>query len=302
MNPLKKLASQTAIYGVSSILGRFLYFLMVPLYTYVFSKAEYGVVSEFFSYTGFLGTLVVFGFETGFFRFSQQGAENKEKVYSTALNFVLLANVVFVLLIIVFVSPIASTLLYANHHEYFYWFALILAFDSVASIPFARLRSENKAFQFALIKFIEIGALIFFNLFFIVICKPAFETDATSFFGKMYNPEIGVGYIFISNVIASSLKLLLLSPQLKGVLGGIDKALLKKMFAYSLPMVVIGFAGVINEMLDRVILKFLLPFDAHTNMEQLGIYGACYKLSIVMTLFIQAFRYAAEPFFCNRVL
>ena len=273
---------------------------MVPLYTYVFSKAEYGIVSEFYAYTGFLGTLLMFGFETGFFRFTQV-AENKEKVYSTALNFVLIANVVFVVLIATFVSPISSALRYPDHHEYFYWFALILVFDSVASIPFARLRSENRAWQFAVIKFSEIGFTVLLNLFFIVVCKHAFEADASSFFGKLYNPEIGVGYIFISNLIASSLKLLLLTPQLKGVLGGIDVVLSKKMLAYSLPMVVIGFAGIINEMLDRSILKFLLPFDAHKNMEQLGVYGACYKLSILMTLFIQAFRYAAEPFFFSHV-
>lgn len=296
MNPIKKLASQTAIYGLSSILGRFLNYLLVPLYTYSFNTGEYGVVSEFYAYTGFLGTLLVFGFETGFFRFSQE-ADMKEKVYSTALNFVLIANLIFIAVVALFVSPLSNALNYSNHHEYFYWFALILVFDSVASIPFARLRSENKALRFAVIKFSEIGLTVLLNLFFIVVCRQAFEKDAASFFGKLYNPEIGVGYIFISNLIASSFKLLLLAPQLKGIFGGIDRALLQKMIRYSLPMVVIGFAGIINEMLDRAILKFLLPFDPKTNMEQLGIYGACYKLSILMTLFIQAFRYAAEPFF-----
>jgi O-antigen/teichoic acid export membrane protein len=216
---------------------------MVPLYTYSFAKAEYGVVSEFYAYSGFLATLLVFGFETGFFRFSQE-AENKEKVYATALNFVLLANVVFILLVAAFINPLSASLLYADHHEYFYWFALILVFDSVGSIPFARLRQENKAWQFAGIKFFEIGLTILLNLFFVVVCKRAFETDANSVFAKMYKPEIGVGYIFIANLIASSFKLLLLSPQLKGVFGGIDKILLKKMIRYSLPMVVIGFAGV----------------------------------------------------------
>lgn len=296
MNPIKRLASQTAIYGLSSIIGRFLNYLLVPLYTYVFSKAEYGVVSEFYSYTGFLGTLLVFGFETGYFRFSQD-KEHKDQVYSTALNFILGTNVLFVLLIALFINPLSGFLLYPTHHEYFYWFAIILAFDSIAAIPFAKLRQENRPLKFALIKFTEIGATVLLNLFFIVVCKQAFEKDPTSFFAKLYNPQIGVGYIFISNLIASSFKLLLLSPYLKGALGGINKALLKKMFAYSLPMVIIGFAGIINEMLDRVILKYLLPYDNHTNMEMLGVYGACYKLSILMTLFIQAFRYAAEPFF-----
>ena len=296
MNPIKKLASQTAIYGLSSILGRFLNYLLVPLYTYSFRTSEYGVVSEFYAYTGFLGTLLVFGFETGFFRFSQD-ADEKGKVYSTALNFILICNVVFFLLIALTVSPLASSLRYPEHHEYFYWFALILAFDSIAAIPFARLRSENRAVQFATIKLFEIGLTVGLNIFFIVICRQAFDKDPLSFFGKLYSPEIGVGYIFISNLIASTAKLILLTPQLRGVLGGIDAAILSKMLRYSLPMVIIGFAGIINEMLDRAILKFLLPFDPETNMEQLGVYGACYKLSIIMTLFIQAFRYAAEPFF-----
>lgn len=296
LNPIKKLASQTAIYGLSSIIGRFLNYLLVPLYTYSLQTGEYGVVSEFYAYTGFLATFLVFGFETGFFRFSQD-SEQKGKVYSTALNFVLIANLIFLLAIVFFVSPLSSALLYANHHEYFYWFTLILVFDSVAAIPFAKLRSENKAVKFASIKFIEIGATVLLNLFFIVVCKQAYEADSHSFFGRLYNPAIGVGYIFISNLAASSLKLMLLFPELKGITGGIDRVLLKKMMAYSFPMVIIGFAGIINEMLDRAILKYLLPFDAETNMQQLGIYGACYKLSILMTLFIQAFRYAAEPFF-----
>ncbi|HLP19821.1 MAG TPA: oligosaccharide flippase family protein, partial [Chitinophagales bacterium] len=296
MNPIKRLASQTVVYGLSSILGRFLNYLMVPLYTYYFTKYEYGVVSEFYAYTGFLATLLVFGLETGFFRFGSD-SENKEKVYSTALNFIVGSNALFVLLIALFISPLSESLKYPDHPEYFFWFAIILALDSVAAIPFARLRQENKPLRFATIKFIEIGANVLLNLFFILVCKRAFVSDPSSFFGSLYNPAIGVGYIFIANLIASALKLLLLTPQLKGIWNGIDKEVLKKMLAYSLPMVVIGFAGIINEMLDRVILKYLLPYDDVTNMEMLGVYGACYKLSILMTLFIQAFRYAAEPFF-----
>ena len=296
MNPIKKLASQTLVYGLSSILGRFLNYLLVPVYTYAFNSYEYGVVSEFYAYSGFLGVLLVFGFETGFFRFSQE-EEEKEQVFSTALIFVLAANLVFVLLIAIFINPLASHLHYENHHEYFYWFATLLAFDSIAAIPFARLRQENKAWHFAGIKFAEIGITIILNLFFIWVCKPAFEHDPSSTFGKLYNPAIGVGYIFIANLIASSIKLVLLIPQFKGITRGVNRALLIKMINYSLPMVVIGFAGIINEMLDRAILKFFLPYDNKTNMEMLGIYGACYKLSILITLFIQAFRYAAEPFF-----
>lgn len=296
MNPLKKLASQTAVYGLSSIVGRFLNYLLVPLYTYAFKAGEYGVVSEFYAYTGFFAVLLVFGLETGFFRFTQE-EEQKEKVYSTALGFVILANLLFVGLIALFVEPIAGAMLYAGYEEYFYWFAAILALDSVAAIPFARLRAENKAFKFAGIKLFEIVVTVALNIFFIVICRKAHLQDPNSTLGMLYNPQIGVGYIFISNLIASAVKMVLLLPMLKGVTLGINRELLKRMMRYSLPMVVIGFAGIINEMLDRAILKYLLPFDNETNMAQLGIYGACYKLAVLMTLFIQAFRYAAEPFF-----
>lgn len=296
MNPIKKLASQTVVYGLSSIIGRFLNYLLVPVYTYTFSAGEYGVVSEFYAYSGFFAVLLVFGLETGYFRFSQN-QEQKEKVYATALNAVLLANLLFVGLLVFFVSPLSELLRYPQNHEYFYWFAGILALDSVSSIPFARLRSENKALKFAGIKLFEIGVTVLLNVFVIIVCRKAHAQDSSSFLGSLYNPQIGVGYIFIINLIASLAKMLLLLPMLRSINLGIDKELFRKMLRYSLPMVVIGFAGIINEMLDRVALKYLLPFDNETNMQQLGIYGACYKLSVLMTLFIQAFRYAAEPFF-----
>lgn len=296
MNPLKKLASQTVVYGLSSIVGRFLNYLLVPVYTYTFTTAEYGVVSEFYSYSGFFAVLLIFGLETGYFRFIQQ-EEQKEKVYTTALNAVLLANLLFVGLLVLFVTPLAELLRYPNDHEYFYWFAGILALDSISAIPFARLRSENKALKFAGIKFFEIAVSVLLNIFIIIICRKAHLQEPNSLLGSLYNPEIGVGYIFIINLIASFSKMFFLFPMFRNVTQGIDKALFQKMLRYSLPMVIIGFGGIINEMFDRMALKYLLPFDNETNMQQLGIYGACYKLSILMTLFIQAFRYAAEPFF-----
>lgn len=296
MNPLKRLASQTLIYGLSSILGRFLNYLLVPLYTYSFNTGEYGVVSEFYAYSGFFAVLLVFGMETGFFRFSQQ-QENRNKVYATALGVVAIINVLFVLFIVLFASPLSTALRYPQNKEYFYWFAAILACDSIAAIPFAKLRAENKALRFASIKLVETGITVLLNIFFIVICRNAYEQNPGSFLASFYNPAIGVGYIFISNLIASAIKITLLLPMLLDFKAEFDSALFGKMLRYSAPMVVIGFAGIINEMLDRMILKYLLPFDNDTNMQQLGIYGACYKLSVLMTLFIQAFRYAAEPFF-----
>lgn len=297
MNPLRKLASQTVIYGLSSIIGRFLNYLLVPLYTYTFPAQEYGIVSELYAYAGFFAVVLIFGLETGYFRFSNRQDLHSETVYSTALGFLIAANLAFVTGIVVFREPLAELLRYTTHPEYLVWFAAILALDSIAALPFARLRSENRAWRFAGIKLFEILLAIGLNLFFLVYCKKAAELWPDSLGARLYDPAVGVGYIFLANLAASAFKLLLLLPQFKSLRSGLDPRLLKSLLAYSLPMVVIGFAGMVNEMLDRAILKFLLPYDLATNLRMLGIYGACYKLSILMSLFIQAFRYAGEPFF-----
>ncbi len=297
MGVLKKLASQTAIYGASSIGARFLNYLLVPLYTYSFAAAEYGVISEFYAYAGFFAVLLLLGFETGYFRFRDKQSPTRDTAYSTALIFVLGANLAFLALILLFTQPLSSALNYADHPEYFWWLASILTMDAVAAIAFARLRAEERALRFVSIKIGEILVMVGFSLFFIVWCPKLYAADPDGWVSLIYNPAMGIGYIFIANLIASVFKFMLLLPQLRGLVWGFDRALFSRMWRYSLPMVVVGFAGVINEMLDRVLLKYLLPYDLQTNMAQLGIYAACYKLSILMSLFIQAFRYAAEPFF-----
>jgi O-antigen/teichoic acid export membrane protein len=297
LNPLKRLASQTAVYGVSSVLGRFLNYLLVPLYTYTFVPADYGVVAEFYAYMGFLAVLLVFGLETGYFRFREGGEWPSQTVFATVVRFLILANGGFFLLAFLFREPVADVLRHTAHPEYIWWVAAILALDSVGAAAFARLRAENRALRFAVIKLVEIGVNIGLNVFFILLCRQAFEADPQSLLGRVWDPAIGVGYVFLANLAASALKLLLLTPELKGAADGFDGVLFRRLIRYSLPMVIIGLAGIVNEMLDRAALKFLLPYDLETNMAQLGIYSACYKLSILMTLFIQAFRYAGEPFF-----
>lgn len=297
MGIIRKLASQTAIYGLSSIFGRFLNYLLVPLYTYYFSAEEYGVVSEFYAYAGFFSVVLLFGLDTGYFRFRNKDEPGKDKAYSTSLWFILLMNLGFFGLIF-WINPWLSDLLkYPDHPEYVLCFSLILIMDAIASIPFARLRAENKAFRFAGIKVVEILITVGLSLFFIKYCPKLLGNESFPWIAEIYDPNIGVGYIFIANLIASICKFIMLAPQLLGLRGGFDMALFRKILSYSLPMVVIGFAGIINEMLDRVLLKQLLPYDLATNMKMLGIYSACYKLSILMSLFIQAFRFAAEPFF-----
>ena len=276
MNPLKKLASQTAIYGLSSVVGRLLNYLLVPLYTRYFLPAEYGVVTELYAYVAFLVVMLTYGMETAFFRFSKK--EETTKVYSTTLISLLISSVVFVGLIFLNSSAISQWLGYANHPEYIQFFALIIGMDAVASISFAKLREQDKAMRFAFIRIVNIMVNIGLNLYFIVY------------------QEYGIAYIFIANLVASVITLIMLFPQMINSSWVFDKKLWKKMMIYALPLLIAGLAGMTNETIDRILLKHLLP---NTDMaaSELGLYGAFYKLSIIMILFIQTFRFAAEPFF-----
>ncbi|MFH0866570.1 MAG: oligosaccharide flippase family protein [Bacteroidota bacterium] len=298
MNPLKQLAGQTAIYGFSSIIGRLLAYLLVPIYTRVFIPAEYGIVNEMYAYVSLLIVVLTYGFETGFFRFSEKESD-KNKVYSTSLISLITTSSLFVFFAIIFSQPIAETLRYPNNSEYVIWFALIIALDAVSSIPFARLRAQNKAKRFATIKIISIAVNILLNLFFILLC-PYLKKHAIfeSAVDLVYKGKIGVGYVFISNLISSALTIILLLPEIVRIKYKFDFVLWKRLMRYSLPLLVVGFAGIINETMDRIFLKYLLP--ENIALSQVGIYGACYKISIIMTLFIQSFRFAADPFFFSQ--
>ncbi len=202
---------------------------------------------------------------------------------------------------VVFSSPLAGAMGYGSHPEYIWWFGLILSFDALCAIPFANLRQKGNAKRFAIIKSVNIGVNIGLNLFFIVLCPVLLKNSILGeVIGWVYSPGIGVGYIFISNLIASLVTLLLLIPEMSKVCLAFDSRLWRKMFSYAWPLLILGFAGIINETFDRVILKHLLPSQPNP-MGQLGIYGACYKISILMTIFIQTFKYAAEPFFFDQM-
>ncbi|KAF0198365.1 MAG: polysaccharide biosynthesis protein [Bacteroidetes bacterium] len=302
MNPLKKLAGQTAIYGLPTILGRLLNYLLVPLYTRVFVPTEYGIVTELYAYVAFLFVILTYGMETAFFRFASQ-AEFRKKVFGTSLLSLMITSIIF-LIIVYGTAPFLSIKLgYTGHPEYVKWFALILAMDAISTIPYANLRLENKPIRFAFVKVSNIVINIGFNLFFILLCPYIIgqfpESTVSGLLSHIYNPETGVGYIFISNLIASLVTFVMLFPEvrIKGL--SIDRNLLKQMLRYSWPLLIFGLAGIVNETFDRVILKHLLP-DKAGAMAQLGIYGACYKVSILMTLFVQTYRYAAEPFFFDQ--
>lgn len=295
---IKRLASQTAIYGIPSILGRILGYLLVPLYTRVFLPGEYGTVNVFYSYASFLMVILTYGMETAFFRFNEQETD-KEKVFSTGMISLLFSSALFLLVLSINAGPVAKWIEYPDNKNYVIWFGWILALDAISSMPFARLRAQNKAKRFATIKMAGIVINIGLNLFFILLCpfilSHSGNNSISRFIALVYRPDWGIEYIFISNLIASSITLLLLLPEIIMTKWKVYPLFWKKMLLYAFPLLFAGMAGIVNETFDRLLLRYLLPKDIATY--QVGIYAACYKISILMTIFIQAYRYAAEPFF-----
>ncbi|MGL4598576.1 MAG: lipopolysaccharide biosynthesis protein [Bacteroidia bacterium] len=283
------------MYGMSTIFGRLLNYALVPFYTYIFgTPADFGLNTEFYAYISFLNIIFTYGMETALFNFSTSEL-NKERVYSTAVLSLLVSSLVLTIPFLVFANPIADVLRYPGHSSFIVWAILIVLTDALAAIPFAKLREQNRAKRFASIKLINIAVNLAVNFFFIGWCKWAHENQPGSWAGSLYDPEIGIGYAFLANLIANLVSLLFLLPQYRHVWGGFDRALFRRMLAYALPLLVVGLAGMTNETMDRILLKYLVP--AGTGETQVGSYGACYKISILMTIFIQAFRYSAEPFF-----
>lgn len=296
MNPLKKLASQTAVYGLSQIVGRFVNYLLVPLHTALFDTAEFGINTLMYSYVTFFNVLLTYGMETAFFRFSQK-QDNPAQVYSTALTSLISSSLFFGLMFGVFSPQIASFINIPEHPEYVVYFTAIMALDAISAVPFAYLRQQNKALKFAIVKNINIFTNILLNLYFLMLCPYVQKEYGTLL--PMYDGNINIGYIFIANLIASIITIPLLWKEILAIRNAsFNKTLWREMLVYGLPLMVVGFAGMINETLDRIIISYVYT-DVQEGLRATGIYGANYKLSILMSLFIQAFRYAAEPFFFN---
>jgi O-antigen/teichoic acid export membrane protein len=293
----KQLAGQTAIYGISSIVGRFLNYLLVPLYTRVFDVAEYGIVTQLYAYVTFFNIVFTYGLETAFFRFFQS-EKDKSRVFSTGLISILISSVAFAGAIFLFSDSISDYILKDHQSGSFYIkiFAGILALDAITALPFAKLRQENKAKRFVFIRVFNISINIGLNLFFLVACPMLINNGSATWLNEIYEPSFGIGYIFISGLISSAITFLMLAPEMFSIPLKFDAQLWKKMLVYAFPLMIAGFAGMINETFDRILIPFLIE-DQDVAMHQVGIYGACLKLAIIMTLFVQMFRYAAEPFF-----
>lgn len=301
MSKLRSLAGETAIYGVSSILGRLLSYALVPLHTYVFPNSEdLGVVTWLYAWVGILLVIYTFGMETAFFRFA---TKNKlSDTFNTTATAVLLMSTVFSLLIIVLAPQIAEWKGYSNLSLYIVWIAIILWIDSVLAIPFARLRLENKARIFAATKIINIVLTVGLQVIFLLAIPFIIENEwpTSSFLSSVYDEDLGIGYIILSNLIANALIIFILWKWVSSIKLKLSWSRFKPILRYAWPILVIGIAGMFNEQLDKILLEELLPDDFYAELnstQAVGVYGQTFKLSIFMMLAIQAFRYAGEPFF-----
>ncbi len=280
---------------MSSIVGRFLNWWLMPLYVSLFAPDVYGIVTNLYSYVAFFMVFLTYGMETGFVWVASKNA-GSEKVYSTSLISLVFTSLAFIVLVILFKSKLAEAINYPNNSEYILWLAIILGIDAITAIPFARLRLNNRPLKFAFIKLVNIGFNIAFNLFFLLFCPKLVESNPDSFITVFYSKEIGVGYVFISNLLASVITLIMLLPDIFKISFSFKIRLFTKILSYSFPILIVGLAGIINQHIDKILIPFLIPENQHP-MQQLGIYGAGVKIAVLMNMFIQAFRYAFEPFF-----
>jgi len=302
LSTLKKFAGQTAVYGVSTIASRILNFFLTPIYTKVYPKAVYGIFTEMYSYASILNAVLSFGMETTFFRYINKKEGEKDTVYNNTFIVVAFLSALFLISTLIFIDPIAVWIRdgkitpLADYKTYVKYFIFILVIDALSVVPFARIRAEGKPGRYSLLKLINILTFIGLNLFFIFIIPYIIKNNLAfaDAFKSWYRYQ-WIGYVFISNLIASSLTLILLSPELLKIKLKIDQKLLLEMFSYSWPVLVANLSFIVNENIDKIFLSHLLPADIAT--AQVGIYGACCKIAVFLSIFIMAFRLGAEPFF-----
>ena len=294
MGNLKKLVGDTAIYGLSSIIGRFLNYLLVPLYTYKITAESggYGIVTNIYAYTALILIILTFGMETTFFRFANKEGVNPLKAFSTSLISVGAVAILFIALCTAFLPMLSDALGYADHPEYIEMMAIVVAIDAFQAILFAYLRYQKRPIKFAALKLLFIFLNIGMNLF-IFLLAPKMCEWCPSLMG-WYNPSYQVGYIFVVNLICTSLITFGFLPELKNLRYGFDKKLMKEMWKYTWPLLIFGIIGIMNQVADKICYRFIVP--GQEGETQLGIYGACVKIAMIMAMITQAFRYAYEPF------
>jgi len=297
MAGIKALAKETAIYGLSSIIGRFLNWCLVPLYVYIFPSEEYGIVSYLYSFTAVALVILNYGMETGFFRFSSSHPE-PQRVYSTSLISVGTSSLLFVVLVLGFLHPVSDALKLPLHPDYVGMLAVTVALDAFSNIPFAYLRYRKRALRFACIKMLNVGFNIGLNIFFLLGC-PAIALSCPEAINWFYEPlggqAYGIGWIFLANLLSSMMIVLLLLPDVLPAKRIFDAVLWRKMINYSWPLLILGVAGILSQNMGQMIIPYLFS-DQVAARSMVGIYGANIKIAIIMVMFTQAFRYAYEPF------
>lgn len=296
MSGIKKLAGQTLWYGLSSIAARLINYLLTPYLTYKLSIEIYGEQSLIYSFIPFMNVVFTYGMETAFFRFSNN--KDQQEVYNTTSISLIISTLFLSTLLILFRTPIAMALQIDANPEYIILAAAIIGIDALCGIPFAKLRQENKPLKFAFIKIGGILVVVFTTYFFISVCPSLVANNPTHWIAQYYRADWAVGYILLANLIQNIIVLLLLSKEFFGFEWKFNKALWKEIMVYSLPLIIVGFGGMINEVFDRLMLGWLAPVSSlKAAKTEVAIYSACYKLSILITLAVQAFRMGAEPFF-----
>ena len=295
MANLKSLAKDTAIYGLSSIVARFINYWLVPIQTSKFSAngGQYGIITNVYAYISLLIILLTYGMETTFFRFMSKEGENPEKVYSTTLRLVATTSLVFAAVISVFLQPIASAMGYADHPEYIWVMFITVSIDAFTAIPFAYLRYIHKPIKFASLKIFNISLNIILNLLYLVIL-PALKLNPFGIYEDGFRLE--VVWVFYINMICTIATLLMLWKELKGIRFGFDQATCKRMLKYTWPLLVMGLAGQLNQAASQILFPYFYDGSVEDARAQLGIYGACIKIAMIMVMITQAFRYAYEPF------
>lgn len=295
MANLKSLAKDTAIYGMSSILGRFLNYLLVPLYTSNISAASggYGIITNLYAYTALLLVILTYGMETTFFRYANKTNEDPQKVYSSTLIMVGFTSLLFIVLVSIFLQPISGVMGYSDHSSYVWVMAATVSIDAFQCIPFAYLRYKKRPIKFAALKLLFIAFNIALNLLYFVVLPDLYKSYP-DIIQHVYSPETGVGYAFYINLVCTASITFFFYKELTGFKYTFDKELAKRMLSYSWPILILGIAGILNQTADFILFPYL--YKGSQAHQQLGIYGAASKIAMIMAMITQAFRYAYEPF------
>ena len=283
-------------YGLSSIAARFINYLLTPYLTYKFSNSEYGEMSMVYAFIPFMNVVFTYGMETAFFRFAN--TNDKQKVYSTTSISLLISTIAFSLILLVLSGQLTTLLQIELHKDYLMYAIAIIALDALSSIAFAKLRQDGRPVKFAVVRVSSILVNVISIYFFLSVCPRLLAQNPDHWCSAFFKPNWAVGYVLLANLIQSALTLVFLMKEFLGFKWKFDVQLWKQMMVYGLPLILAGFAGMINETFDRIMLGWLAPVDSiDAAKAEVGIYSACYKLSILITLAVQAFRMGAEPFF-----